>query len=156
MAPVKRNVFFRKILENRKKRQNLLDFGKAIALSSRRLNFYNLFLAAFLLQSLNSRVFVRSCRRLQRNDGWWDLVWNTYSDERFKKTFRVSRATFCFTLSRIHHKLERKTVCEEPISPECRPGLCLYRLGHGDYFYSISEMVGLGQSTVSTIVGEVN
>ena len=35
----------------------------------------------------------RSCRRLQRNTGWWDLIWQTYSNSRFKKTFRVSRAT---------------------------------------------------------------
>ena len=56
----------------------------------------------------------------------------------------------------MRRKLERKTVCEEPISPECCLGLCLYHLGRGDYFYTISGMAGLGQSTVSTIVGEVN
>ena len=83
------------------------------------------------------------------------MVWNVYSEDRFKKTFRVSRATFRYILSRIKHKLERKTLCEDPVSPECRLGLCLYRLGRGDYFYTISEMCGLGRSTVSTIVGEV-
>ena len=145
MAPVNRNVFFQKtMLKNKRKRKSLLDFGKAIALSCR----------IFLLQLLNWRIFVRCCRRLQRNYGWWKLVWSTYSDERFKKAFRVSRTTFSFILSRVRHKLERKTL--EPVSPECRLGLCLYRLARGDYFYIISEMVGLGQSTVSTIVGEVN
>ena len=36
----------------------------------------------------------RSCRRLPRNKGWFEEVWNTYTDQRFKETFRVSKATF--------------------------------------------------------------
>ncbi|KAJ7385149.1 hypothetical protein OS493_017524 [Desmophyllum pertusum] len=52
--------------------------------------------------------------------------------------------------------LERQTINEQPISPECRLAICLYRLSRGDYFYTISEMVGLGVSTVSTIVNEVS
>ena len=101
------------------------------------------------------RVYPRSCRRLIRNCGWWDLVWNSYSDERFKKTFRVSKNTFNFILSRIRHDLERETVNEDPISPECRLGICLYRLGRGDYYYTIAEMAGLGVSTVHSIVTQV-
>ena len=49
----------------------------------------------------------------------------------------------------------KKIVCEDPISPEFRLAICLYRLGRGDYTYSIAEMVGLGRSTVTTIVNEV-
>ena len=44
---------------------------------------------------------------------------------------------------------------EEPISPECRLGICLYRLGRGDYLYTIAEMAGIGVSTTSMIVSEV-
>ena len=33
----------------------------------------------------------RSVRRNVRNTGWWQLVWNTYNDKRFKETFRVTR-----------------------------------------------------------------
>lgn len=36
-----------------------------------------------------------------------------------------------------------------------RLGLCLYRLGRGDYYYTIAEMSGVGISTVSTIVHDV-
>lgn len=99
---------------------------------------------------------LRSCRRLIRNAGWWNKVWTTYSDVRFKKTFRVSRGTFLFILSRIRHVLQKQTVTEEPISPEERLGICLYRLGRGDYYYTISEMVARGVSTVNTIVQEVS
>ncbi|XP_044165792.1 protein ANTAGONIST OF LIKE HETEROCHROMATIN PROTEIN 1-like [Acropora millepora] len=99
---------------------------------------------------------IRSCRRLFRNSGWWDTVWNNYSEARFKKTFRVTRGTFLYILSRIRHQLERQTVTEDPIFPELRLAICLYRLGRGDYFYTIAEMTGLGVSTVCTVVREVS
>ena len=92
----------------------------------------------------------------EKNSGWWDEVWNNYSDKRFKQTFRISRATFCFILSRIEHHLQRQTLTEAPISPEERLGICLYRLGRGDYYFTISEMTGRGLSTVSSIVKEVS
>lgn len=31
--------------------------------------------------------YSRSCRRLERNNGWFSTVWSTYSAKRFKKTF---------------------------------------------------------------------
>lgn len=97
----------------------------------------------------------RSCRRLTRNTGWWRIIWQTYADARFKKTFRVSRGTFTFILDRIKHVLERKNVVEEAIPPELRLAICLYRLGRGSYYYTIAEMSGLGLSTVCAITKDV-
>ena len=59
-------------------------------------------------------------------------------------------------LDGIRCKIEKQTLCEEPISPEFHLGLCLYILGRGDYFYTISELSGLASCPVSTIVSEVN
>ena len=61
-----------------------------------------------------------------------------------------------YIFSRIRHRLERQTVTEEPISPELRLALCLYRLGRGHYYYTIAEMSGHGVSSVCTIVREVS
>ena len=36
-----------------------------------------------------------------------------------------------------------------------RLGVCLYRLGRGDYQYTVAEMCGIGESTVCQIVIEV-
>ena len=103
-----------------------------------------------------NNVRFRSCRRLQRREiDWFDHVWNTYSNARFKKTFRVSKDTFLYILGKIEHDLQRQTVAEDPISPAFRLAVCLYRLARGDYFYTIAEMVDKGRSTVSTIVDEV-
>ena len=130
-----------------------------IALRRRRIALL-LSLAGILLLSRKQNlatemVHVRSCRRLLRSNGWWEMVWTTYTNERFKKTFRISKNTFSFILNRIRNDLERQTVNEDPISPECRLGICLYRLGRGDYYYTIAEMAGLGVSTVHEIVTQV-
>ena len=82
-----------------------------------------------LLAEQNTKVYHRSCKRLERNRSWWDLVWNGYSNQRFKKTCRVSRETFYLILSETCHKLERQGLSEEPICPEFHLGICLYRLG---------------------------
>ena len=66
----------------------------------------------------------RSCRRHIRNSGWWETVWNTYSDKRFKKMFRVTRANFLFILGRIRHDLQKQELAEEPIPAETRLGIC--------------------------------
>ena len=44
---------------------------------------------------------------------------------------------------------------EDPISPEKRLGVYLYRLARGDYHYTIAEMAEIGVATVSTVVDEV-
>ena len=105
----------------------------------------------------------RSCRRLTRNTGWWENAWNNDSEARIRKTFRISQSTFRYILlfrycSDTYHIgpfLARETVTEHPISPELRLALCLYRLGRGDYLYTIAEMAGIGVSTVCSIVNEV-
>lgn len=151
-----RAFLLRAIQEGMKRRKRLLTFLHAVV--ARRKFVLNLCIIGLLL-SLSRKIatpfYNRSCRRLERNVGWFDMIWNNYSDARFKKTFRVSRATFQFILQRIRHVLDRDTVTEEPISAECRLAICLYRLARGDYYYTIAEMTGLGVSTVCTIVNEV-
>ena len=80
-----------------------------------------------LFQSVESEDIQRhrSCRR---RTGWWELVWATYDEGRFKKAFRVSRETFDFILKSIRPDIEKNTVTEIPVSPECRLAICRYRL----------------------------
>lgn len=147
-------ALWKKAVIRRKKMHTALHF-----MIARRQELLNVSLLMLLLlfsrQQNATPKYSRSCRRFGRNMGWFNCVWNKYSEERFKKTFRISRSTFQFILSRIRHVLERDTINEEPISPECRLAICLYRLARGDYYYTLSEMTGLGVSTVCTIVNEV-
>ena len=99
---------------------------------------------------------MRRVRRFQRNNAkQWTTVSNTYSDERFKQIFRVSRTTSYFVLSKFEHKIRKGFVVEAPINPDQRLAICLCRLARGDYLYAIGEMVGLAESTVCQIVAEV-
>ena len=54
----------------------------------------------------------------------------------------------------LHFCLSSDTITEEPISPECRLAICLYRLARGDYYFTIAEMAGIGERTVGYIVNE--
>ena len=134
------------IRETRGRHLNMqLLLGNLVA---RRRQVLNVVWLLLLLISQRNNITVprsiRSCRWLNRNTGWWDKAWNNYSEARFKKTFRVSRSTFNFILNRIEPFITKQTVTEEPISAELRLALCLYRLGRGDYLYTIAEMSGLG------------
>ena len=99
-------------------------------------------LQASLQELLPKRRFYRN------NKNWWGAVSQTYSQKRFKHTFRVSRITFNFTLLKIKYRIQKEYVTKEPIPPDKRLAICLYRLGRGDYLYTIAEMVALAESTV--------
>ena len=85
----------------------------------------------------------------------WETVNSEYSDERFKQTFRVSRETFNFLLSKIEHDITKKETAETPLSASKRLAVCLYKLARGDYYYAITEMTGIGEPTVIKIVDRV-
>ena len=97
----------------------------------------------------------RSCRRVTRNTGWLDIAWSTYSEKRFKRTFRIAGTTFSFIHEEIKNDITKQRISEKPISTEERLAICLYRLSRGDYYHTIAEMTGVGESTVSIIVREV-
>ena len=99
------------------------------------------------LISLCRKQKVKRNRRVRRFER------NCY--ERFKSCFRISRKTFNFILNRIGHHLTHDTTAEEPISPQERLGICLYRLSRGDYYHTIADMTGRGLTTVQCITQEV-
>ena len=81
-------------LQNRRKQLIRLTFVLAVRVFSRH-------------NTTALHHFTRSYRRFPRNTGWFDIVWQTYSDAGFKKAFRISRETFSYILSKIE--------------PRCRP-----------------------------------
>lgn len=112
-----------------------------------------------LLLTNNQNVAIRplrTCRRLPRVQGWWDNIWSCSDDTRFKKNFRITKATFLLILAEIKEDLQRETTAEVPVSPEIRLAVCLYRLARGDYLHTVAELTGLGTSTVCVIVKEVS
>ena len=141
--------------KEKKKRSQLLMLMK-VAQQHKTLLSAALLSILFLAGPLNMILHrQRSCRRLQRNTGWWEMVWSEYSDARFKETLRISRGTFLYILDQIKPQLTRECLSEIPHSPEFRLAICLYRLSRGDYYFTIAEMTGIGEATVCVIVIEV-
>ena len=79
----------------------------------------------------------RSCRRFIRNKGWWEMGRDTYSSERFFETFRICRETFNFIVVNAYDELLRKNLIEEPISPDCRLAITIFKLARRDYIYIV-------------------
>ena len=48
--------------------------------------------------------------------------------------------------------LGKNIMTEDPLSPEFRHAICLYRLGRGNYYCNMSEMPGYGVATACCIV----
>ena len=111
---------------------------------------------ASLLELLPKRRTRRFRIFYRNNKNWWETVLQRYSKKRFKYTFKVSRTTLNFILSKIQHRIPKEYVTKDSIPPKQTLPICLYRLGHGDYLYTIAEMVGLAESTVFQIAVEVS
>ena len=58
-------------------------------------------------------------------------------------------------LNHTEHHLEHETTAKQPISPKERLAKCLYWLSRSDYYYTITEMTGIGLSTIQNITNEV-
>jgi hypothetical protein len=159
-----RNVLIFKTLKANWKRRQKLQIMVAMLLMQQQ-TFITVFALISLVLYSSTKIAtrmprIRACRRKLRRIGWWESVWNAYSDKRFKKTFRISKVTFNYILDRIKADIQRKQpgrwgFVEEPISPACRLGIALYRLARGDYYYTISEMTGFGVETVCNITIDV-
>ena len=158
-------VLFKTILNARRQRRRMQQsiLNTVIARRGLLLKVFSFILLLVSLDESQQVTVLRSCRRFQRNLGWWNTVWNTYSEKRFKQTLRVSRGTFQFILNQIRHDLERDVVCEDPIPPDMRLAICLYRLGRGDQGWTlalahsprrVSKMSGECKSQITRPFGE--
>ena len=109
--------------------QSMINF----LIARKRILFNICLLSVFLITNIRACLSPvprpTSCRRHKRNGGWWDNVRRTYSEARFKAVFRVSRATFIHILNKIRTDIQKDSLVEDAVSPECRLGIRLYRLG---------------------------
>ena len=67
---------------------------------------FQLALLAFNQQQI-TRPVSRSCPRLPRLQGWWDMVWNNFDDKRFKANFRITKGTFLYIFGDLEVLLTR-------------------------------------------------
>ncbi len=62
-----------------------------------------------------SRPISRRCRRVDRVQGWWQIVWYSFDEKRFKMNFRITKATFLYVFKQLEDLLTKEAISEEPI-----------------------------------------
>lgn len=93
----------------------------------------------------------RHVGRFNWNCGWFQEIWNTVNDERFKSRFRLLRENFNTILNRVGHHQTHDITAEEPMLPQVRLGISLCRLSRGDYYHTIAEMTERKLTTVHCV-----
>lgn len=90
-----------------------------------------------------------------KSSSFWDEIVSVWSNNEFKKNFRLSRTTFRYLCSQLQPHLQKKTVVRTPLSAEKRLAVALWRLGTNVEYRTISHLFGVGISTVCVAVHEV-
>jgi hypothetical protein len=112
-------------------------------------------------------------RLLGMNVGQWymkprSLTWfetfveTVYDDERWKRLFRVGRETFLYLVTSLGDRLQTApppslagAIPTRLISVTKQMAVALYKLGHGSSNFTVAELFGMGESTVSDVLWRV-
>lgn len=68
----------------------------------------------------------------------------------------MSKATFMEILSRVEPQLMKADLVGDVVPPRKRLAVALPRFIHGDYYKTIAEMYGIGETTAATICNDVS
>ncbi|KAE8698404.1 hypothetical protein F3Y22_tig00110597pilonHSYRG00122 [Hibiscus syriacus] len=92
-----------------------------------------------------------------RSKDWWDKFNHPdFSDEEFKRAFRMSKATFNMICEELEPAVMKKnTMLRDAIPVRQRVAVCIWRLATGEPLRMVSNRFGLGISTCHKLVLEV-
>lgn len=77
-----------------------------------------------------------------------------YSDEQFRKNFRVSRATFNMLRQSLCSLAKEDTNMRKSISLDKRIAVALYAIGSSSEYRTIGNLFGIGRTTVGELVND--
>ncbi|KNA24991.1 hypothetical protein SOVF_010620 [Spinacia oleracea] len=94
---------------------------------------------------------------VDRSKDWWEKCSHPdYPDEEFKKSFRMSKATFEMLCEELDPLVTKKnTMLRAAIPVRQRVAVCIWRLATGEPLREVSKRFGLGISTCHKLVLEV-
>ncbi|CAI9765946.1 unnamed protein product [Fraxinus pennsylvanica] len=92
-----------------------------------------------------------------RSNAWWEQVNSPdFPEEEFKRTFRMSKATFDMICEELESVVTKKdTMLRLAIPVRKRVAVCIWRLATGEALREVSKRFGLGISTCHKLVFEV-
>lgn len=92
---------------------------------------------------------------IERPQAWYEGI-NSFTDARFKANFRVTKRTFRFLCDRLTMMGRQDTTFRQCVSIEKRVAIGLYKLASSAEYRTISNLFGVGKSTVCEILHEFN
>ena len=109
-----------------------------------------------MIEHLRPLLVVRSIWSKTRSSEWWFHVSCDVSGEAWWwENLRMSKDTFNYLCRELRPHISKKhTHMREPVSVERRVAITLWKLATNIEYRSISQLFGLGRSTVCTIVLE--
>ncbi|XP_043097547.1 protein ANTAGONIST OF LIKE HETEROCHROMATIN PROTEIN 1 [Puntigrus tetrazona] len=88
-----------------------------------------------------------------REHKWWDTIVPAFTPEQFIQNFRVSRESFEYICCRLRHVLQRRNTNFRLCVPlKKRIAIALWKLATGSEYRSVSQLFGVGVSTVFNCV----
>ncbi|XP_012076974.1 protein ALP1-like [Jatropha curcas] len=92
-----------------------------------------------------------------RSKDWWERCSHPdFPEEEFKKSFRMSKATFAMICDELDSVVTKKnTMLRDAIPVRQRVAVCIWRLATGEPLRLVSKRFGLGISTCHKLVLEV-
>ncbi|GMI83915.1 hypothetical protein like AT4G29780 [Hibiscus trionum] len=93
-----------------------------------------------------------------RSKDWWNKCNHPdFSDEEFKRAFRMSKATFDMICEELEPAVMKKnTMLRDAIPVRQRVAVCIWRLATGEPLRMVSKRFGIGISTCHKLVLEVS
>ena len=158
MALAMQYVFKRRALARRRRR----DIQRMSAQC--RIASYRTFRARLVKRLFNNLTFEfsrpreisRSVWNKPRSNNWWDLiVERTFSDEDWKKNFRMGKSTFSFLCEKLSPFISKEdTHLRQAIPVRKRVGVALWRLATNSDYRTIGHLFGISDASVCHITEE--
>ncbi|XP_069965543.1 uncharacterized protein [Bactrocera oleae] len=106
------------------------------------------------LEILQQTASQRALWKLKRRSEFWEINCNRNNDQFFKEHFRMSRASFDLLCGLLNNMKRADTNWRKAVALPKRIAIALFTLGSSVKYRAISEIFGVGISTVCAIVFE--
>ena len=98
----------------------------------------------------------RTIWKKNRNQSFLRDIAMNWSDKEWKLNFQITRETYCYLCDKLQPYLQKQLAVRKPLSVAQRVAINLWRLGTNLEYRTISQLFGIGLSTVCVMVHEVS
>ena len=110
----------------------------------------------FLIFLLSHCTVERSVWQRQQSSAWFELAYETFSDNEWFENFRVSTNTFQFLVDELQYDIVRQdTLMRKAIEVKKKVALFLYFLASTDGYRSLANLFGVSRGFICICIRQV-